>query len=284
MPELQQKIGFIGAGNMGQAMVGALIKSGCSVPSNIFVSDIQKDQTEGLKKTYGITVSSSNPEIVQACDVIVLAVKPQSIEQMLSDLSSDYDFNSSSQKKIFISIAAGTQIKKIETYLYASLDIDKRRKFPILRVMPNTPALVLEGMSGVCANEHATPEDMQVAKIILSAMGQVFECQEKDMDAVTAMSGSGPAYCFYLVEAMINAGIKLGIDKKNAGKLTIATLKGALILLENQNESAEDLRKKITSPGGTTEAAINVLESNSVKQHIENAIIAAAKRSRELSK
>jgi len=154
---------------------------------------------------------------------------------------------------------------------------------PVLRVMPNTPALVLSGMSGVCANEYATAEDMEIAKTILSAMGQVFECQEKDMDAVTAMSGSGPAYGFYLVEAMIEAGISLGIEKQKAEKITIATLKGALALLESQKESAEELRKKVTSPGGTTEAAINYLDSNKVKKHIENAIIAAAQRSKALS-
>jgi pyrroline-5-carboxylate reductase len=283
MPKLHQKIGFIGSGNMGQAMIGALIKSGCSDPFNLFVSDIRQDQTSILEKTYGINVLSSNAEVVRACDVIIFAVKPQAIDQMLSKIVSDYDVETSLHKKMFISIAAGTRLKKIEDYLYASLDIDKRKQMPILRVMPNTPALVLAGMSGVCANAYATPEDMQVAKTILSAMGQVIECQEKDMDAVTAMSGSGPAYCFYLVEAMIDAGIKLGIDKQIAADMTIATLKGALVLLENQKESAEDLRKKVTSPGGTTEAAIRVLDDHSVKQIITKAVITAAQRSKALS-
>jgi len=284
MPKLNQKIGFVGAGNMGQAMIGALIKSGCSAPFNIFISDIRQDQTSVLKKKYGINILLSNTKVVEACDVIIFAVKPQSIDKMLSDLLSDYDVEASIQRKLFISIAAGTRLEKIENYLYASLDVDKRKKMPILRVMPNTPALVMAGMSGVCANAYATQKDMQVAEKILSAMGQVIEFQEKDMDAVTAMSGSGPAYCFYLVEAMIDAGIKLGIDKQVAAKMTIATLKGAIVLLESQKESAEELRKKVTSPGGTTEAAINFMETNSVKQHIENAIIAAAERSRELSK
>jgi len=283
MPKLNQKIGFVGAGNMGQAMIGALIKSECSEPFDIFVSDVRHDQTSVLKKKYDINILSSNTEVVEACDVIIFAVKPQTIDKMLSDLLSDYDIDASLQRKLFISIAAGTRLEKIEKYLYASLGVDKKKQMPILRVMPNTPALVMSGMSGVCANEYATRKDMQVAKTILAAMGRVIEFQEKDMDAVTAMSGSGPAYCFYLVEAMIDAGIKLGIDKQVAAKMTIGTLKGALALLESQKESAEELRKKVTSPGGTTEAAISVLDDHAVKQTITKAVIAAAERSKALS-
>jgi len=283
MPKLHQKIGFVGAGNMGQAIIGALIKSKCSDPFDIFVSDIRQNQTSVLKKTYDINILSSNAEVVEACDVIIFAVKPQAIDQVLSDLLSDYNMDRSLQRKLFISIAAGTRLKKIEDYLYASLDVEKRKQMPILRVMPNTPALVMAGMSGVCANAYATHKDMQVAKTILAAMGRVIEFQEKDMDAVTAMSGSGPAYCFYLVEAMIDAGIKLGIDKQIAAEMTITTLKGALVLLESQKESAEALRKRVTSPGGTTEAAISVMDDKAVKQTITKAVIAAAERSKALS-
>lgn len=284
MPELLHKIGFIGAGNMGQAIIGALIKSKCCPPSNLFVCDVVKKQTDILKKTYGITILPDNGEIINACDVIIFAVKPQSVSQILSELNAAAIFKKTSGKKIFISIAAGTPIKKFEDFIYDAIEDDKKRQLPILRVMPNTPALVLSGMSGLCANAFATAEDIQIAKKILSAMGKVIECQESDMDAVTAVSGSGPAYCFYLAEAMIEAAVNLGLSPENAAEMTIATLKGAMILLENQSISASELRKKVTSPGGTTEAAITVLDDNSVKQIIIQAVTAAAQRSKELSR
>jgi len=283
MPNISHKVGFIGAGNMGQAMIGALIESQCSAPSDLFVCDVIKKLTDAVQKTYEIRVLPDNRSLIETCDVIIFAVKPQSIEQVLSDLKASSVFNEISGKKIFISIAAGTPIRKFERYIYDAIADDKKRQMPILRVMPNTPALVLSGMSGLCANDYATAADMQIAKKILSAMGKVIECQESDMDAVTAVSGSGPAYCFYLAEAMIEAAEKLGISPENAAEMTAATLKGAMILLENQSISAKELRQKVTSPGGTTEAAIKVLEDNSVKQIIIQAVTAAAQRSKELS-
>ncbi len=283
MSELFQKIGFIGAGNMGQAMIGALIKSECSAPSDLFVCDVIKKQTDALKETYGITVLPDTGAVILTCDVIIFAVKPQSVDQVLSEIEAAAVLKKTTGKKIFISIAAGTPMKKFEGYIYDGIEDGRKRQMPILRVMPNTPALVLSGMSGLCANEYATSEDVKIAKKILSAMGKVIECQESEMDAVTAVSGSGPAYCFYLVEAMIEAAIKLGISPENAAEMTAATLKGSMILLEHQSITAKELRQKVTSPGGTTEAAIKVLDDNSVKQIIIQAVIAAAQRSKDLS-
>jgi pyrroline-5-carboxylate reductase len=283
MTEISHKIGFIGAGNMGQAMIGALIKSQSSAPSDLFVCDVIKQQTQALQKSYGIKVLPDNNALIEACDVIIFAVKPQSVEQVLSDLKAAKTFVKTSGSKIFISIAAGTPIRKFESYIYDSIADDKKRQMPILRAMPNTPALVLSGMTGVCANSYATAADMQITKKILAAMGKVVECQESDMDAVTAVSGSGPAYCFYLAEAMIEAAVNLGLSPENAAEMTATTLKGAMILLENQSISAKELRQKVTSPGGTTEAAIKVLDDNSVKKTIIQAVTAAAHRSKELS-
>ncbi len=283
MTEISHKIGFIGAGNMGQAMIGALIKSQCSAPSDLFVCDVIKQQTDTLQKTYGIKVLPDNSTLIKTCDVIIFAVKPQSVEQVLSGLKTAKTFKETSGRKMFISIAAGTPIQKFESYIYDAIEDDKKRQMPILRAMPNTPALVLSGMSGVCANSYATKSDMQITKKILAAMGKVIECQESDMDAVTAVSGSGPAYCFYLAEAMIDAAVNLGLSPENAAEMTAATLKGAMILLENQSVSAKELRQKVTSPGGTTEAAIKVLDDNSVKKIIIQAVTTAAQRSKELS-
>jgi len=281
--EISHKIGFIGAGNMGQAMIGALLKSQCSESSDLFVCDVIQKPTDSLRKNYNINVLSNNKMLVETCDVIIFAVKPQSIEQVLSDLKASSAFSKLSDKKIFISIAAGTPIRKFENYIYDALEDAQKKQMPILRAMPNTPALVLSGMSGICANGNATTEDIELATRILSSMGKVIQCQESDMDAVTAVSGSGPAYCFYLAEAMIEAAESLGISKENAAEMTASTLKGAMILLENQSISAKELRQKVTSPGGTTEAAIKVLDDHSVKKIIIQAVTAAAQRSEELS-
>ncbi len=283
MGQLLQKIGFIGAGNMGEAMIGALIQAGVFAPDRIFVHDIRPEVPERLQKTYKIEALPDNLAILRKCDAVVLAVKPQSMDRLLSDLTGQNAFNGLAGRKLILSIAAGIRIKKFEERIYPSLGVENRRQLPILRVMPNTPALVRSGISGVCANAHATREDMQAATTILSAMGEVIECREKDMDALTAMSGSGPAYCFYLAEAMIEAGIRLGFDADTAARLTRATLKGAVALMEHQHEPPEALRRRVTSPGGTTQAAIAVFETHALKQVIGEAILAAAQRSRELS-
>ena len=186
--------------------------------------------------------------------------------------------------KLVISIAAGIRIEKIESVLYAALPLEKRALFPIIRVMPNTPALVLKGVSGLSANRYAAAEDVQDAQSILAAMGTVTVFEEADLDTVTALSGSGPAYVFFLAESMINAGIQLGLTTENARNLTLGTLKGAIALMEARGESPEDLRRKVTSPGGTTEAAFKVLGKKGVAEIIIDAIKAAAQRSRELSR
>jgi pyrroline-5-carboxylate reductase len=188
------------------------------------------------------------------------------------------------QHKLVISIAAGIPIEKIEEHLYAPLTEAATQKLPIIRVMPNTPALVLTGMSGMSGNRFAQPADINITQTLLEAMGKVIIFDEKDLDAVTALSGSGPAYLFYLAEAMIEAGIRLDLDPNNAVVLALQTLKGAVQLMEEKLETPESLRRKVTSPGGTTEAAITLLEQNNVKETFISAISAAAKRSKELSR
>jgi pyrroline-5-carboxylate reductase len=283
MRQLQQKIGYIGAGNMGEAMIGALIKSGVAAASQIFIHEIRSDHVAVLKNKYGIAALPDIDSIFFSCDVVIFAVKPQSLAAVLSEIQTKKTFQHVSGRKLIISIAAGKRMSLFEDYIYSGLDERQKQMIPILRVMPNTPAFVGAGMSGLCANIHATREDIETAMHILLPMGTILECQEKDMDAVTAMSGSGPAYCFYIVEAMIKAGVELGFSAKTAADLTVTTFKGALALLEHLNESPEELRRKVTSPGGTTEAAIRVLDDNSVKESIIGAIHAAARRSKELS-
>lgn len=282
MPPLNKKTGFIGAGNMGEAFVGAIIKSNLLSPSMIYVSDINQERLAIFRSNYGISATNDNIKLFSKCDIIILAVKPQLINKVLTEITKQKDYMIA-DKKLIISIAAGIPLRKIEDLLYTPLDEKSRTKLPIIRVMPNTPALVLSGMSGMSANRYASVEDVNVARTILKAMGKVIEFNEDDLDAVTALSGSGPAYVFYLIESMIEGGINAGLNPNDAYTLTIATLKGSLALIEELNESPETLRKKVTSPGGTTEAAFKILENNRVKQNIIDAIAAATLRSKELS-
>ena len=282
MSPLNKKTGFIGAGNMGEAFVGAIIKSNLLSPSMIYVSDINEERLDIFRSNYGISAINDNIKLFSKCDILILAVKPQQIDNVLAEITKQKDYMIPA-KKLIISIAAGISLQKIEDLLYTPLDEKSRTKLPIIRVMPNTPALVLSGMSGMSANRYASVEDVNIVRTLLEAMGKVLEFDENDLDAVTALSGSGPAYVFYLIESMIEGGINAGLDPNDAYTLTIATLKGSLALMEELNESPETLRKKVTSPGGTTEAAFKILENNGVKQNIIDAIAAAALRSKELS-
>lgn len=282
MSLLNKKTGFIGAGNMGEAFVGAIIKSNLLSPSMIYVSDINEERLDIFRSNYGISAINDNIKLFSKCDILILAVKPQQIDNVLAEITKQKDYMIP-DRKLIISIAAGISLQKIEDLLYTPLDEKSRTKLPIIRVMPNTPALVLSGMSGMSANRYASVEDVNIVRTLLEAMGKVLEFDENDLDAVTALSGSGPAYVFYLIESMIEGGINAGLDPNDAYTLTIATLKGSLALMEELNESPETLRKKVTSPGGTTEAAFKILENNGVKQNIIDAIAAAALRSKELS-
>ena len=283
MAQLNHTIGFIGAGNMGEAFVGALTRSGIFSPSAIIMSDVYQDRLEFMKKSYGVQITSDNLKLFSTSDIVVLAIKPQQMAQVLSDIAGHPDYRIS-QRKLIISIAAGILIRKIEDALYPKLDEASRKNLPIVRVMPNTPALVLAAMSGMSANRYVNADDIRVTRTILEAMGKVVEFQEKDLDAVTALSGSGPAYLFYLAEAMIQGGIAAGLKPEDANILTLETLNGAVKLLKERNEAPESLRRKVTSPGGTTEAAIKVMDTHGVATYIAEAIVAAAKRSEELSR
>ncbi len=282
MPELDKKIGLIGGGNMGEAFIGAVLKTGLSEASNIFVSDISEKRLETLSKTYNINILRDNFRLFSECDIVILAVKPQQMDEALAQIAKQKEYRID-KRKLIISIAAGIRIKKIENILYAPLDIISSANLSIIRVMPNTPALVLEGMAGMSPNRNTSLEDVTITRTILESMGQVIQFEERELDAVTALSGSGPAYIFYMIESMIQGGIKTGLTYDDASTLTLTTIKGAIKLMEEGDDPPEELRRKVTSPGGTTEAALKVLEEGNVKQNIITAIDAAARRSKELS-
>ena len=281
MGKLSKKIGLIGCGNMGEAFLAAIIKSGISSSSKISVCDIRKERLDIFNQLYGVSTTKDNFKLFSESDVVILAVKPQQMDQVLADIAKRKDFKIT-KRKLIISIAAGISIKNLENSLYSNLDESSMSKFPIIRVMPNTPALVLSGMSGMSANRYSTADDIKISKDLLQATGKVIQFKEKDLDAVTALSGSGPAYVFFFIESMIEAGISLDLNPEDAAVLTLTTLKGALKLIEELNESPKSLRNKVTSPGGTTEAAIDVLDNKNVRQNIIDAVVAAYRRSKEL--
>lgn len=276
MIQLDKRICFIGAGNMAEAIINGLLKSKVSKPENLFASDVNAQRLGYIAKQYGINTDKNNIVTFQCSDIIFLAVKPQHINAALKEITNDLN-PENTKRKIIVSIAAGIPIKQIEKYFYANKDM-----FPIIRVMPNTPALVLSGMAGMAGNRYAKKEDLKITRTVLEAIGKVIQFEETDLDAVTALSGSGPAYVFYFAESLITAGKSLGLSEADSLSLTIETIKGSVKLIEESTESVESLRKKVTSPGGTTEAAFKVLKDCSAKEIIVKAIHAAAKRSKEL--
>jgi len=282
MEQHATSIGFIGGGNMGEALIGAVLASGVFAREMVWVSDPRSERMAFLQSTYGIQATSDNAALFRQCGVVVMAVKPQQMSQALAQITASGDYGDAG-RKVVLSIAAGYPIRKIESALYGPLSESQQSDMPIIRVMPNTPALVLTGMSGMSLNRHATPQDRQLAVQVLESMGKVIEFEEKQLDAVTALSGSGPAYVFYLAEAMIAAGIRVGLSAEDSAVLTIQTVKGAVALMEASDESPQALREKVTSPGGTTAAALSVFKERDFKDTVIEAIRAATARAAELA-
>ncbi|MBW8015318.1 MAG: pyrroline-5-carboxylate reductase [Planctomycetes bacterium] len=265
-------IGFIGAGNMAQALINGIIQADQFAPADVLVSDISGERLVWLAKKYGVVAVSNNTAIADKADIIVLSVKPQVMAGVLEEIK-----NSVKKTSVVISIAAGITVAAISEALG---DIQ------VIRVMPNTPSLVSEGMSGLYS-PNASDNTMQNALEIFSAVGKAVIVEKEDLiDAVTAISGSGPAYFFLLMEEMIKTAQKLGLPEDIATDLVLQTAKGAAILAEIaqfNGESAEELRRKVTSPGGTTEAAINTFKNAQLDKLVEKALTAAYDKSKELS-
>lgn len=265
---LNQNICFIGGGNMAQALIGGLLSRGLPT-TRITVSD-PVEQIRQILEEKGIQTTTDNVEAIQNADVVVLAVKPQvlaTVLQPLKGLLSD---------KLVISIIAGAEIQTISELIGGSQRI--------VRVMPNTPALVQTGAHGIYASEAVNAQDRELTSQILAATGlTIWVDSEAQIDAVTAVSGSGPAYFFYLMESMIRAGKNLGLDEKIATALTLQTALGAAQMAITSSNSPSELRKNVTSPNGTTQAALEVFDRAQISQNIQAALAAAQKRSQELA-
>lgn len=262
------QIAFIGGGNMAEALISGLIRSG-HPQQQLMVTDIRPDRLEGLKQSYGVQTSSSNSIAASQADVVVLAVKPQMMQQAVSGLSGDLK-----QGATLISIAAGIGTDSIRTFL-------GRDDVPVVRVMPNTPALVGAGMSVLFSSAQALHRER--AEYVLGASGETAWVEREDLlHAVTAVSGSGPAYFFLLAEVLQATGVKLGLSEALAEKLASQTAAGAGKMLAESGRKAEELRHQVTSPGGTTQAALDAMYEHGLPGAVRAGVIAASKRSKEL--
>lgn len=267
-----QKIGFIGGGNMASSLISGLIASGHS-PRQLWVSDINKDQLASLAANLHVNIAPGNEDLIQEAEVVVLAVKPQVLRQVAESVAALIQ----QKKPLVVSIAAGITQASLGEWLGAET--------AIVRCMPNTPALVLTGATGLHANRNVTEEQRDLAENIMRAVGiSLWVDDENDLNAVTAVSGSGPAYYFLLMEAMEKAAMELGLDKRTARLLVQQTALGAAKIALESSESPEQLRKRVTSPGGTTQRAIETFEQGGFAELVSKAMHAARDRSIEMSK
>lgn len=266
------KIGFIGGGNMASSLISGLIASG-HAPEHIWVSDINPETLESLAANLRVNTSSSNEAVVNAVDVVVLAVKPQ----VLKDAATGMAASIQQKQALVVSIAAGISQNSLRAWLGDGV--------AIVRCMPNTPSLVLTGATALHANANVNAKQRNLAESIMRAVGiSLWVDNEGDLDAVTAVSGSGPAYFFLLMEAMEKTAVELGLNEHTARLLVQQTALGAAKIALESSESPEQLRKRVTSPGGTTQQAIEMFQQGGFTELVAKALHAAYNRSIEMSK
>ncbi len=267
---IDKKIGIIGCGNMGEAIYSRLAQA-MNKDTALMVSEMDRARRDAFFAKHKVAAEADNDRVFRCSDVIIIAVKPKDFDAVLAQgkvcgISTD---------KLLISIAAGVTTKHIELVV--------GKEIPVIRVMPNMPAIIGEAISSISAGASAAEEHMDMAREIFSKIGAVVEVDESMVDAVTAISGSGPAYFFYFIENLIEAAKKLKLDGETARELVIKTALGSAKLLDQSKEEPGLLRRKVTSKGGTTEAAMKVFDGKKLKEIIRSAVAAACKRSKELS-
>lgn len=265
-----KKIGFIGAGMMAEAIASGLIKAG--VPrDNIRVSDPDEHRRRIFEDQLGVAAFSENECVAEFANVLILAVKPHIISEVLEDIKPMVK-----REQLLISIAAGVTTAYIETMI--------GKEASVIRVMPNTPCLIGYGASALAWGKHADASDIETAQRIFEAVGKVVHVTEDKMDAVTGLSGSGPAYIYMLIEALADGGVRMGLPKSTALTLAAQTVAGSAMMVLNSGEHPAILRDRVTTPGGTTIAGVAVLEDREFRSALIEAVTAAARRSAELGK
>lgn len=266
-----KKVGFLGAGNMGEALIRGLLKAGLVPADHVFAADVRPDRLEQLGKLYGIHTFSDNALLVKRADVVILAVKPQIIHHVLKEVA-----RAVSAGQLFVSMAAGVPT--------AALRAGLPKGVRLIRVMPNTPALVLEGVTAVARAEGLRRGDLETAEEIFGAVGKVVVLEEELLDAVTGLSGSGPAYVALMIEALADGGVRVGLDRLTAMTLAAQTVLGSAKLLIETGMHPGQLKDMVTSPGGTAIAGITALEEGGVRRTLINAVERATLRSQDLGR
>jgi pyrroline-5-carboxylate reductase len=267
----QKTIGFIGAGNMAGAMIRGLVKGGLP-GKRILAFDVDRKKLGALSREYHLRLAKSNRELIGQCGAVVLAVKPQVVDAVLHELGP-----LSARSPLVLSIAAGIPIRRLR----AGLGPESR----IVRAMPNTPALIGRGISGYCAGPKVSPAERKLARSILEALGPALEFHDESLlDAVTGLSGSGPAYVYLIIEALSDGGVKMGLPREAALALAARTVAGAAAMVIETGEHPAKLKDMVTSPGGTTIAGLAVLEKARVRSALIQAVEKATRRAKELGK
>ncbi len=262
-------IGFIGAGNMAEAMIRGLVRGGHIEPNRVAASGPRTERLDELKRDYGIDVTTNNREVAQRCGLLVMSVKPQILEKVLREVADQVKPGT-----LVVSIAAGVDTAAIEDALPEGVRV--------VRAMPNMPALVGAGATAISAGKHASAADLAVARALFDAVGITVELDEGHLDAVTGLSGSGPAYIFLILEALADAGVKVGLSRRSAQRLAAQTVMGSAKMLLETDEHPGKLKDMVTSPGGTAIAGLHTLEQGGLRTTLINAVETATKRAREL--
>ncbi len=263
-------IGFIGAGNMAETLLSGLIGTNRSEPSDIICSDVRQERLKSLKETYGVQITTNNKEVIRAAEIIIYAIKPQIMAEVIKETASVLDAS-----KLIISVAAGVPMVAIESLIHKDLRL--------IRAMPNLCVAVKEGATAIAAGSHAKKDDIDQAMAIFNSVGRcVFLKENYLMDAVTGLSGSGPAYIFMIVDALADAGVKMGLSRQEARILSSQTVLGAAKMLLETKYHPGQLKDMVTSPGGTAIAGLHTLEKGGLRTTLIDAVEAATKRSQEL--
>ncbi len=258
---------------MAEAIVRGLLSASFIKANNIFVSEPSKSKRDALQADYKIKVTADNLELVKKCEIIILAVKPQILNEVLHDIRSLVD-----RDKLIISVAAGVPISIIDGILSGK----ENKKFSVVRTMPNTPALVQAGVTAIAAGKHVSKTAVKIAHRIFEAVGRTVDVEEAHLDAVTGLSGSGPAYIFMIIEALSDAGVKMGLARDVSNTLTLQTILGSAKLAQETGKHPGELKDMVTSPAGTTIAGLHALEDGGLRTTLMNAVEEATLRSREL--
>ncbi len=263
-----KRIGFIGGGNMAEAIIKGLLEAACPT-EKVLVAEPSDLRREHLAEAYAVGVTSDNLEVIRQCDVVILAVKPQIADEVITGFASAYR-----KETLLVSILAGASCAYIEQHF----DTAAR----VVRVMPNTPALVGEGATAICPGHNTSHDDLMLVRHLFETVGQVQVIDERQMDAVTGLSGSGPAYVYTIIEALADGGVREGLRRDIAHALAVQTVVGAALMVRETGEHPAILRDRVCSPGGTAITGVSTLENKGLRTTLMEAVSAAASRSREL--